>query len=121
MSQYTQVAEQAVPEWDNQQAATTQGLQNVLAGTQRMTVYEAVEKEAEALAETAIALAKGEEPETTGTVEDADAGREVNSILLDPEAITKDNVQTVVDDGFATVDEVCTPKFADACAAAGIS
>ena len=168
MSQYTQVAEQAVPDWDNQQAATifeqmltqnpdvkgvlaandglgnaaisilaknnlagqvqvtgqdatTQGLQNILAGNQCMTVYKAVQKEADALSATAIALAKGDEPETTGTVKDDTGKRDVSSILLDPEAITKDNVQTVIDDGFATVDEVCTAKFADACTAAGIS
>ena len=42
------------------QDATVQGLQNILAGDQCMTVYKAVKKEADAAAELAIALAKGE-------------------------------------------------------------
>ena len=37
-----------------------QGLQNILAGDQCMTVYKAIKKEADAAAELAIALAKGE-------------------------------------------------------------
>jgi D-xylose transport system substrate-binding protein len=102
---YTVVADQAVPDWDNQQAgtifeqmytetggkidgvlaandglgnaaiailkkngvngtvpvtgqdATDQGLQNILAGDQCMTVYKAVKKEADAAAALAVALA----------------------------------------------------------------
>ena len=65
------------------QDATVEGLQNVLAGTQCMTVYKSATLEANALAEAAIALANGEEAETTGTVEDAEGGRDVPSILLD--------------------------------------
>ena len=50
------------------QDATVEGLQNILAGTQCMTVYKSAKQEAGALAELAIALANGEEAETTGTV-----------------------------------------------------
>ena len=42
------------------QDATVQGLQNILAGDQCMTVYKAIKQEADAAAELAIALAKGE-------------------------------------------------------------
>ena len=45
------------------QDATSQGLQNILAGDQCMTVYKAVKKEADAAAELAIRLAKGEKPD----------------------------------------------------------
>ena len=48
------------------QDATVQGLQNILAGDQCMTVYKAIKKEADAAAELAIALAKGEKPAATG-------------------------------------------------------
>ena len=44
------------------QDATVQGLQNILAGDQCMTVYKAIKKEADAAAGLAIALAKGEKP-----------------------------------------------------------
>ena len=44
------------------QDATLQGIQNIVNGDQCMTVYKAIKKEADAAAELAIALAKGEEP-----------------------------------------------------------
>jgi D-xylose transport system substrate-binding protein len=169
LTQYTQVAEQAVPEWDNQEAATifeqmytqnngniqgvlaandglansviqilgrnnaagannvtgqdasVEGLQNILAGDQCMTVYKSVREEAEAMAELAVALLNGEEGETTGTVEDTEAGRDVPSVLLTPVSIFRDNVKDVVDDEFVTAEELCTGDFAAACQELGIS
>jgi D-xylose transport system substrate-binding protein len=169
LTQYTQVAEQAVPEWDNQEAATifeqmytqnngniqgvlaandglansviqilgrnnaagqsnvtgqdasVEGLQNILAGDQCMTVYKSVRDEANALAELAVALINGEEAETTGTVEDTEGGRDVPSILLEPQAIFRDNVADVVEDEFVSADELCTGDFAAACQELGIS
>ena len=169
MSNYKQVAEQAVPDWDNQQAATifeqmltkaggkidgvlaandglgnaaisilkknnlngkvpvtgqdatTEGLQNVLAGDQCMTVYKAVKKEADAAAALAIALAKGETPEVSGVTTDTEGGRDVPSELLVPQAIFKDNVKDVVADGFVTKEDLCTGSYADLCTEAGIS
>src|SRR3712207_8749134 len=46
------------------QDATVQGLQNILAGDQCMTVYKAIKQEADAAAALAISLAKGEQPTT---------------------------------------------------------
>ena len=107
---FTKVADQSVPDWDNQKAltifeqmlqktnnkidgvlaandglgnsaisalkarklkqipvtgqdATPQGIQNILAGDQCMTVYKAVKKEADAASKLAIALAKGKTPD----------------------------------------------------------
>ncbi|WP_307854230.1 sugar ABC transporter substrate-binding protein [Nocardioides palaemonis] len=169
MSNYTVVGEQAVPDWDNEQAATifqqlytaadgkvdgvlaandglggaaisilegagqagkvpvtgqdatVEGLQNVLAGTQCMTVYKSATQEAGALADVAIALATGGEAETTGTTVDSSDDSEVPSILLTPQAITKDNVGDVIDDGGQKVEDVCAGKFAKLCQQAGIS
>src|SRR5918994_1422774 len=169
MSNYTVVGEQAVPDWDNEEAATifqqlytaadgkvdgvlaandglggaaisilegngqagkvpvtgqdatVEGLQNVLAGTQCMTVYKSATLEANALAEAAIALVNGEEAETTGTTVDSSDDSEVPSILLEPQAITKDNVGDVIEDGGQKVEDVCAGDFADLCAEAGIS
>jgi D-xylose transport system substrate-binding protein len=45
----------------------------------------------------------------------------VPSVLLAPEAITKDNVKDVIADGFVTKDAICTAALAKACTAAGIS
>jgi D-xylose transport system substrate-binding protein len=104
------------------QDATVQGLQNILAGDQCMTVYKAIKKEADAAAALAVALAKGETPSTaTSTVTDPESKATVKSVLLKPEAITKANVKTVIDDGFVTKEALCTAAFAAACTAAGIS
>jgi D-xylose transport system substrate-binding protein len=104
------------------QDATVQGLQNILAGDQCMTVYKAIKKEADAASQLAIALAKGQKPTTaTGTVTDPQSKASVPSVLLPPESITKENVKDVVADGFVTKDELCTAAFAKACTEAGIS
>lgn len=169
ITDYTVVGEQAVPDWDNDQAvtifeqlytqadgkvdgvlaandglggsvisilekngrngevpvtgqdATVEGLQNILTGDQCMTVYKSAKLEAGALADTAIALAQGETAETTGTTKDSDSGREVPSVLLDPQAITKENVVDVITDGGQTKEDVCTGAYADLCTEAGIS
>ena len=165
---YTQVAEQAVPGWDNQQAATifeqmytqaggniqgvlaandglansvisvlqrnnvagqvpvtgqdatAEGLQNILAKKQCMTVYKPIADEANALSELAIALIKGEDAKTTGEADDPEGKRKVPSVLLKPVSIFRDNVKDVVDDGFVTAGDLCTGEFAAACTELGI-
>jgi D-xylose transport system substrate-binding protein len=165
----TKVADQSVPDWDNQKAltifeqmlqkannkidgvlaandglgnsaisaikarklkqipvtgqdATPQGIQNILSGDQCMTVYKAVKKEADAASKLAIALATGKEPEA-GLVNGKtnDTARDVPSVLLTPEPITKDNLKVVFDDGFLKPTEVCVGKYASLCSKAGIS
>jgi len=104
------------------QDATVQGLQNILAGDQCMTVYKAIKKEADAASELAIALAKGQKPTTaTAITKDPESGKDVPSVLLPPQSITKENVKDVITDGYATKAEICTADFAAACSAAGIS
>ncbi|MFF5291610.1 sugar ABC transporter substrate-binding protein [Paractinoplanes globisporus] len=104
------------------QDATTQGLQNILVGDQCMTVYKAIKKEADAASELAIAIAKGQKPTSaTGKVTDPESKKDVASVLLVPQAITKANVKDVIADGFVTKDELCTADFAKACTDAGIS
>ncbi|MEO3773608.1 substrate-binding domain-containing protein [Micromonospora sp. B9E7] len=101
------------------QDATPEGLQNILAGDQCMTVYKAVREEAKAASDLAIALAKGERKDTGQTVKDGD--RDVPSVLLTPKAIYKDNVKDVIADGYVTKEEVCAGAYAKLCADAGIS
>jgi D-xylose transport system substrate-binding protein len=104
------------------QDATTQGLQNILVGDQCMTVYKAIKKEAAAASDLAISIAKGQKPTSaTGKVTDPESKKDVPSVLLTPQAITKANVKDVIADGFVTKDEVCTAAFAKACTDAGIS
>jgi D-xylose transport system substrate-binding protein len=54
-------------------------------------------------------------------VQDTEANREVPAILLEPQAITKDNVKDVVDGGGVTVADLCTGDYAAKCTEAGIS
>lgn len=167
--EYVSGPEQAVPEWDNQRAATifeqmmtqtgdkiggviaandglgnaaisilrkkglngkvpvtgqdatVQALQNILLGDQCVTVYKAVQKEADAAAALAIALAKGQEGKTTGTVADPEGKRDVPSVLLTPVPIYKENVKDVVADGYVTKDELCGGQFQALCTGAGIT
>ncbi|MEU5787871.1 substrate-binding domain-containing protein [Micromonospora purpureochromogenes] len=103
------------------QDATAQGLRNILAGDQCMTVYKAIKDEAKAAADLAIALANGERKETGQTVRDPESGRAVDAILLTPKAIYADDVADVIADGFVTKDEVCSGEYAKLCAAAGVN
>jgi D-xylose transport system substrate-binding protein len=102
------------------QDASTQGLQNILAGDQCMTVYKAVKKEADAAAAAAIALLKGETPKATGEVDDTQTNKKVAAILATPVAIYKDNVKDVVADGYVTAAALCK-GFETQCKDAGIS
>ncbi|HEV3398338.1 MAG TPA: substrate-binding domain-containing protein [Actinomycetes bacterium] len=102
------------------QDATVQGLQNILAGDQCMTVYKAVKKEADAAAALAIGLAKGEQQSAPDTIKDPESGADVPSVLLEPVAITFDNVKDVVADGYVTKEELCTGAYAAKCTEAGI-
>lgn len=103
------------------QDATAQGLQNILDGTQCMTVYKDVSKEAAGLAAAAVALAKGETPATTGTVTDTTTKKVIPAVLLTPEAITKANIKTVLAGGLVTYKDVCTAAFVAKCTAAGLT
>jgi D-xylose transport system substrate-binding protein len=102
------------------QDATVQGLQNILLGDQCMTVYKAVKQEADATAELAISLAKGEKKSVSGVTKDTEGNRDVPSVLLVPKPIYFDSVKDVVADGYVTKAELCTGDFAALCTKAGV-
>jgi len=82
------------------QDATVQGLQNILVGDQCMTVYKAIKQEADAAADLATSLAKGEKKEVSQSITDPESKAAVPSVLLTPKSIFKDNVKDVVADGW---------------------
>jgi D-xylose transport system substrate-binding protein len=104
------------------QDAELTAIQRILAGEQYMTVYMAIKRQAEVAAEVAVALARGQQPRTdliNSTVNNN--LKDVPSILLTPIAVTKENVKdTIVKEGFWTVDQVCTADFAAACKSVGL-
>jgi D-xylose transport system substrate-binding protein len=102
------------------QDAELAGIQRVIAGEQYMTVYKAIKPQAEQAAELAAALAKGEKPNMDFKKVN-NGKKDVDSIVLTPVAVTKENVKdTVVKDGFWTVAQICTDQYKAACAAAGL-
>ncbi|MFE5407879.1 sugar ABC transporter substrate-binding protein [Microbacterium sp. NPDC056569] len=97
------------------QDAELSAIQRILTGDQYMTVYKAIKPQAELAAEVAVTLLRGEEVTAPLEIEGTPA------TLLDPVAVTIDDIMdTVVADGFWTVEDICTPAYADACDAAGI-
>jgi D-xylose transport system substrate-binding protein len=105
------------------QDAELAAIQRILAGEQFMTVYKAIKPEAEIAAEVAIALGRGEDPPEEHVNQQVDNGdSEIPSQILDPVSVTAENVNdTIVADGFWSVDEICEGDYATACEEAGIS
>jgi D-xylose transport system substrate-binding protein len=108
------------------QDATVAGIQNILLGKQTMTVYKPIKAEADVAAAVALALRNGEDIESVEvpdvefeligiTAEDGNPAEEpegegvVPYFALTPIGVTDENIQeTVIEDGFRTVREVCT-------------
>ena len=105
------------------QDAELAGIQRILTGDQYMTVYKAIEPEAQKAADLAIHLTRGERPKGETTVH-LTAGGAVPSFLLTPVAVTAANIEgTVVKDAFygpGTVSKICVRPYAAACAKYGI-
>jgi len=102
------------------QDAEVQGLQNILAGDQCMTVYKPIKKEADAAAKLAIALFKDRPAKTDSRIKDPESGGWVPAVLLKPTAIYKENVEDVIKDGFVDRKTVCAGAYAKLCRSNGI-
>ena len=162
----TKVADQSVPDWDNQKAltifeqmlqkssnkidgvlaandglgnaaisaikarklkqipvtgqdATPEGIQNILAGDQCMTVYKAIKKEADAAAKIAIALVKGETPDVSDKINNGQ--KDIPAQFEQPVAVTKDNIKDYLGEpDFPKQEEICAGKLAAKCKDLGL-
>jgi D-xylose transport system substrate-binding protein len=106
------------------QDAELAAIQRILVGEQFMTVYKAIKPEAEKAAELAVNLINDNRAAADGlATEKVDNGqKQVASILLEPVAVTKDNIkETIVQDNFHPTSQICSGEAASACQAAGIS
>jgi D-xylose transport system substrate-binding protein len=103
--------------------AEVAALQRILTGDQYSTIYLTIKKQAETSAELAVAAAKGEKaPDGLINAKVNNGTKQVDSVLLTPVAVTKDNIKdTVIKDGFYKPSEICTGRYKAACSAAGIS
>jgi D-xylose transport system substrate-binding protein len=103
------------------QDAELAGIQRILAGQQYMTVYKAYKPEAEQAAQLALGLLEGKTDSELVNQQIDNGMKEVPSVILDPIAVTKENIaDTVVKDGLWSVEQICTRAFADACAEIGL-
>jgi D-xylose transport system substrate-binding protein len=102
------------------QDAELAGIQRIVAGEQFMTVYKPIKPLALTAATWAVALAQGKA--VTGTnIKENNGSIDVPSLKIPVKAVTADLVQsTVVADGYWKASEICTAKYAAACAKLGI-
>ena len=96
------------------QDATTQGVQNIIAGWQTMTVWKDVRVLATKTAQAAIKIAKGQAPPTTGKVKTKGRGLEP-AYLIPPQAITKANWKKLITSGWFKRSEICNGKYTRYC------
>ncbi|WP_233261944.1 sugar ABC transporter substrate-binding protein [Vitiosangium sp. GDMCC 1.1324] len=102
------------------QDAELAAIQRVLSGEQYMTVYKAIKQEGEIAAEVAVALLReGKLPAGRVNGKVNNGTKDVPSILLPAQSVTKDNVKsTVIADGFWTTAQICEGAYSSACATA---
>ncbi|HJQ77323.1 MAG TPA: substrate-binding domain-containing protein [Acidimicrobiia bacterium] len=84
-------------------------LNRVALGTQAVSVWKDARELGTAAGEAAVALAQGTPlADIEGVVQfDSPGGNSMTSILLEPIAITQDNLDLVVDAGWITTDQLC--------------
>ena len=90
--------------------ATRPRSNRVALGTQTVSVWKDARELGKAAGEAAVELAGGKTlDKVTGAVKFTDGPKkvEMNSILLAPIPITKDNLDVVIDAGWISKDEVC--------------
>ncbi len=81
------------------QDADLAGIKRIVEGTQTMTVYKPITKLADKAAEIAVQL--GKDGKTEANAQLNNGLKEVPAYLLDPIAVTKDNIEeTIIKDGF---------------------
>ena len=108
------------------QDAGDEGLQRVLLGTQCVSVYKSVKKEAAAAADITTKMINGDtagaDAIATAITKDTKLNKDVKSVLLDPQAIYQDNVMDVINDGATTATKLCTTAaLKKACKDHGVS
>lgn len=97
------------------QDADLAALQRILTGDQYLTVYKELRTQAARAAEAAVALARGEAVSGNTVVNG------IPATMLEPVVVTLENLaETVLADGFTTIEQLCTADYAAACTRAGL-
>ncbi len=104
------------------QDATLQGIQNILAGYQYMTVYKPIYEEVAGAAALAVLARAGQTPDASLLNGEVDAqNHKTPSLLLTPISVNASNIaSTVIADKFVDVNALCAAEFAEPCKTNGI-
>jgi D-xylose transport system substrate-binding protein len=86
------------------QDADLAAIKRVVAGTQTVTVYKPLKLIASEAAKLTVKLVKGEKVDFNAKL--ANGKKDVDSLLLTPIPLTKENVNKVIEDGFYTKEQV---------------
>ncbi|GHH23640.1 sugar ABC transporter substrate-binding protein [Streptomyces lanatus] len=105
------------------QDADLAAVRRIITGEQYMSVYKPFKAEADAAAEMAVALGRGEKLDRIAdTTVDTATTKDIPAVLLDPVPVTVDDIKaTVVEDGVYTTEQICIPEIASACKKAGLT
>ncbi|NBE53683.1 substrate-binding domain-containing protein [Streptomyces sp. YC537] len=107
------------------QDAELAAVRRILTGDQYMSVYKPYTQEAATVAEMAVRVSQGRNIEfeaMTADHVDSPTDKEIRAHRVVVEPLTRDNVKsTVVKDGIFKVSEICTARYATACAEAGLT
>ncbi|WP_327238135.1 substrate-binding domain-containing protein [Streptomyces sp. NBC_01317] len=105
------------------QDAELPAVQRIVVGSQYMTVYKPFAPEADAAAEMALTLGRGQKlgkqaPDRVNSPTTED----IPAVLLNGITVTVGTIKsTVVKDGMYTIGQICSPRFASACEKAGLT
>lgn len=105
------------------QDAELAAVQRIIAGEQFMSVYKSYPQEANTAAEMAVAHIQGRSIEfdaLTRNKVNSSTHEKIPAQLVPVVALTKENVQDVIDDGIYTLKQICTPKYRAACQELGL-
>lgn len=104
------------------QDAELAGIQRIVAGQQYMTVYKAVKEEARQAAELTVSVLNGDTSSDLVNEQIDNGMKDVPSVILTPVTVLQDDIQdTVVKDGYWTVQQICTSAYAAACKKIGLT
>ncbi|MGY0491144.1 ABC transporter substrate-binding protein [Streptomyces sp. WG-D5] len=105
------------------QDAELAGVQRIVTGDQYMSVFKSYPQEAETVAKMAVSIAKNGELDSSLKTTEVDSGTEkgIPSVIVPVVSLTQDNIKdTVIKEGYYTVDQICTAKYKSACDKIGL-
>ncbi len=106
------------------QDAELAAVQRIITGEQYMSVFKSYPQEAETVAKMAVAIAKTGKLDGAGlqtSTVDSGTDKGIPSVIVPVVSLTQENIKaTVIDQGYYTLDEICTAKYKAGCDKLGL-